>query len=215
MPEQFAFLCMLLLLAIFTLIVSQLLSKIMQYYLCQSISILEKPEKLSGFHTKRKISLFSLLFFFYSLSYYLMVDGFHLAILWIFITFMVFISIMDFEQQVILDKILFPLLILALCFSPFLPALLLNRLFAAVIGGGILLLLAIITKGGIGGGDIKLLFVLGLWLGTDKLLFTLFLGFLSGGLVSAVLLLGKIKRPKDTIAYGPYFALSAIVALLC
>lgn len=215
MPEQFAFLCMLLLFVIFTLIVSQLLSKIMQYYLCQSISILEKPEKLPGSHIKREISLFSLLFFFYSLSYYLMVDGFQLAILWIFITFMVFISIMDFEQQVILDKILFPLLVLALCFSPFLPALLLNRLFAAVIGGGILLLLAIITKGGIGGGDIKLLFVLGLWLGTDKLLFTLFLGFLSGGLVSAVLLHGKIKRPKDTIAYGPYFALGAIVALLC
>ncbi|AJQ26826.1 prepilin peptidase [Pelosinus fermentans] len=215
MPEQIAFLCMLLLFVIFTLIVSQVLSKIMQYYLCQSISILEKPEKLPGSHTKRKISLFGLLFFFYSLSYYLMVDGLQLAILWIFITFMVLISIMDFEQQVILDKILFPLLVLALCFSSFLPALLLNRLFAAVIGGGILLFLAIVTKGGIGGGDIKLLFVLGLWLGTDKLLFTLFLGFLSGGLVSAVLLLGKIKKTKDTISYGPYFALSAIATLLC
>ncbi|GEM_PF-952113 len=215
MSEQNEFLCMLLLFVIFTLIVSQLLSKIMHYYLCQSISILEKPEKLPGSHIKREISLFSLLFFFYSLSYYLMIDGLQLAIIWIFITFMVFISIMDFEQQVILDNILFPLLVLALCFSPFLPALLLNRLFAAIIGGGILLFLAIVTKGGVGGGDIKLLFVLGLWLGIDKLLFTLFLGFLSGGLISAVLLLGKIKRPKDTIAYGPYFALSAIIALLC
>lgn len=215
MSEQIASISMLLLFVIFTLILSQLLSKIMQYYLRQCISILEKPEKLSGSHTKRKISLFSLLFFFYSLSYYLMTDRLQLTISWIFITFMVFISIMDFEQQVILDKILFPLLVLALCFSSYLPALFLNRLIAAVIGGGILLLLAIITKGGIGGGDIKLLFVLGLWLGTDKLLFTLFLGFLTSGLTSVILLIGKIKKSKDTIAYGPYFALSAIIALLC
>jgi leader peptidase (prepilin peptidase)/N-methyltransferase len=187
----------------------------MQYYLCHSTSILEKPEKLSGSHTKRKISLFCLLFFFYSLSYYLTVDLLHLVILWVFITFMIFISIMDFEQQIILDKILFLLLLLALCFSPFLPALFFNRLLAAIIGGSILLFLAILTKGGIGGGDIKLLFVLGLWLGTDKLLVTLFFGFISSGLISALLLLGKIKKPKDTIAYGPYFALSAIAALLC
>lgn len=212
MPEQILFLCMLF---IFTLIVSQLLSKIMQHYLYQSISILEKPEKLLVSQTKRKIRLVGLLFFFYSLGYYLIADVMQLVILDIFITFMVFISIMDLEQQIILDKILFLLLVLALCFSSFLPALLLNRLLAAFIGGGILLLLAILTKGGIGGGDIKLLFTLGLWLGTDKLLFTLFLGFLSGGSISALLLLGNIKKPQDTIAYGPYFAFSAIVALLC
>lgn len=211
MPEQILFLGVL---SFFTLMVSLLLSKIMQHYLCQSISLLKNPKEFLSSQTKRKVSLFCLLFFFYRLSYYQIVDGFQLIIVWIFITFMVFISVMDFEQQIILDKILFPLLVLALCFSPFLSTLLANRLLAAMIGGSILLLLAILTKGGIGGGDIKLLFVLGLWLGIDKLLFTLMWGFLSGGLISGLLLLGKIKKRQDTIAYGPYFAISAIVALL-
>lgn len=214
MPAQAAVFPILLLIFIFTLLLSKILAMVMQYCLQQAVTLLAKPENLGKNQTRRKISLFFLLFPLYVLGYYTADDIRQLFILWVFITFMVFISIMDFEQQIILDKVVFCLLLAAVVFAAYLPETFISRLIAAAAGGAGFLLLAVITKGGIGGGDIKLIFALGLWLGADKLLFTVLVGCLSAGVISALLLLGKIKKPQDTIAYGPYFALSAIVALL-
>jgi leader peptidase (prepilin peptidase)/N-methyltransferase len=214
MPGQAAFFPMLLLIFILTLLLSKILAMVMQVCLQQAVSLLAKPENIRKNRTRRGISLFFLLFPLYVLSYYVAADIQKLFLLWIFIAFMVFISIMDFEQQIILDKVVLCLLLAALVFAACLPETFINRLFAALAGGAVFLLLAVITKGGIGGGDIKLIFALGLWLGADKLLFTVLFGCLSAGVISVLLLLGKIKKPQDTIAYGPYFALSAIIALL-
>jgi len=209
MLEQFTFF----MLFILTLILSKLFSELLQSQLCSAIAILEKPAMLFHSATKRK-TWFCLLFFSaYILTATLTVHPFNLLILWIFVSFLVFISIMDLEQQIILDKVLYWFFFCGLFFSFFLPELFLNRLLAAFCGGIILLLLAIITRGAIGGGDIKLLFVLGFWLGIDKLLFTLFFGFISGGFISILLLLSHLKKRHDTIAYGPYFALGAILSL--
>ena len=86
-----------------------------------------------------------------------------------------------------------------------------NHLMAAFAGGIAFLLLAILTGGGIGGGDIKLIFVLGLWLGAHKLLAVILLGFFLGGLAALLLLLTGKKKRRDFLAYGPYFAGSAIL----
>lgn len=214
MPEKISFFCMLLTLFSLTYGIGQALAALMQQLFNRTIAILDKPAKLLASSRKREVLLLFSLFFLYVLTAPFSASPAELIIHWVFITFMVFISLMDFEQQVILDKVLLSLLCCALVFSPFLPGFFFNRLLAALMGGGLLLLLAVLTKGGIGGGDIKLLFVLGLWLGTEKLLLVLFLGFLGGGLVSAILLLSKIKKRTDTLAYGPYFSLAAILALL-
>ena len=196
-----------------TIILSKLFSELLQTQLYSASAILEKPTMLFHSTAKRETWFCLLLFAAYILTAPLTVHPFNLLILWIFVSFLVFISIMDWEQQIILDKVLYWFFFCGLFFSFFLPELFLNRLLAAFCGGIILLILAIITRGAIGGGDIKLLFVLGFWLGMDKLLFTLFLGFVSGGLISALLLLCHLKKKHDMIAYGPYFALGAILSL--
>jgi leader peptidase (prepilin peptidase)/N-methyltransferase len=214
MTENLALFLMLFTLFIFVSLISHIASTAMQYCLANETAILENPAKIESYSLKRKIYFLFCLFPLYLLTSHYALTPMELIVYWVFITFMVFISIMDFEQHVILDKILLVFVLFAFVFSSFLPAPFLNRVLSAMLGGGILLLLAILTKGGIGGGDIKLLLVLGLWLGSDKLLLTMFFGFLSGGIVSAILLLSKIKRPGDPIAYGPYFAISAIVFFL-
>lgn len=214
MSEQIDFLGMLLTLFSLAVILSQALAEAIAYLMNRSVSLVENPKKLPHTRSERRLRLLFLILPLYGISAYLAANAAQLLIFWVFIAFMLLISIMDFEQQIILNQVLLPLLFLALCFSPVLPALLFNRLLAAAAGGAIFLLIAVLTNGGIGGGDIKLIFVLGLWLGAEKLLLTVLLGCLSAGLISALLLLGKRKRPGDTIAYGPYFALSAIVSLL-
>lgn len=213
MLEQFSYFSPFLMLFILTIVLSKLFSELLQSQLGSTSAILEKPSRLFHSNARREAWFCCLFFITYILTAPLAIQPFKLLILWTFVSFLVFISIMDLEQQIILDKVLYCFFFCGLFFSFFLPELFLNRLLAACSGGTILLILAIITRGAIGGGDIKLLFVLGFWLGMDKLLFTLFWGFISGGFISGLLLLFHLKKRHDTLAYGPYFAVGAILSL--
>ena len=88
-----------------------------------------------------------------------------------------------------------------------------DRILAATIGGGIFYAISVLTHGGIGGGDIKLVFVLGIWLGSKVLLDVVLAASILGGLIAALLIFTKQKNRKSYFAYGPYFTLTAIIAL--
>lgn len=124
------------------------------------------------------------------------------------------IILTDYEQQLIFDRVLIGLSVIVLLFSPWIGATLINRAMAALLGGGVMLALSMISRGGIGGGDIKLLFTLGLWQGIDSLSFIFVFGFISGGIAAFFLLLSGKKKRRDSFAYGPYFAFGALLALL-
>lgn len=89
-----------------------------------------------------------------------------------------------------------------------------DLLLGALLGGGILLAIALISGGGMGGGDVKFAAVLGFWLGWKLTLLTLFLAFLFGGIGGALLLLFRLKQRKDMIPFGPYLALAAFISML-
>ena len=71
------------------------------------------------------------------------------------------------------------------------------------------------SRGGMGFGDVKLAFVLGVWLGLEQSLLCLLLAFILGGVVGVVLLLTGLKTRKDAIPFGPYLCVSGWVSLLC
>ncbi len=139
--------------------------------------------------------------------------------LWLFyvilaIAFLSFVIITDFEQYVIFDIMLLPFSIIGICYTLYLQ-LPLGEHVAAALGGGLLFfLLAVITKGAIGGGDIKLIAAMGLWFGYRPLLTVIMYGLLAGGAAALLMLLTKQKQRKSFFAYGPYFALSGIGVLL-
>jgi leader peptidase (prepilin peptidase)/N-methyltransferase len=83
-----------------------------------------------------------------------------------------------------------------------------------LVGGGLLLLVAVVSRGGMGGGDIKLAAVIGLYLGWEHLLLALFLAFIAGGTVGILMLLLRLKKMKDTLPFGPCLALGAMAAVL-
>ncbi len=75
--------------------------------------------------------------------------------------------------------------------------------------------LIFITKGrGMGGGDVKLGFLIGLFNGFPGNVLAIFLGFLFGSLYSLLLISLKRKSIKDTIAFGPFLILGSIVAFV-
>ena len=87
-----------------------------------------------------------------------------------------------------------------------------NRFWGAGVAGGFLLFLYIITRGGIGEGDVKMSLVAGWWLGLIGAVEYLFLGFLIGGVVGIFLLLSGRKGRRDPIPFGPFLCLGAWLA---
>lgn len=136
-----------------------------------------------------------------------------LAVALLFMSLLLIIVVSDLAYMLIPNKILLfflPLLIIARIFSPLDPWW--DSLLGAVIGFGILLLIAVISKGGMGGGDIKLFFLIGLVLGTVHTLLTLFLASLIGMVVGIIVLKVRGQGRKTPIPFGPSIALGAGIA---
>lgn len=133
----------------------------------------------------------------------------------VFVAVLVAMTFIDLDHQIIPDELNILLLVvfvaanLALGFIPWKDA-----LFGALAGFVPLFLLVLLTGGaGMGMGDVKLLFVLGLYMGLWHTLLTLFLSFIYGGVFGILLLATKIKKRKDAIPFGPWIALAALTTL--
>lgn len=133
-----------------------------------------------------------------------------------FVLYSSFLFIMmwsDIEQQIIMNHQLALFAILGLCFQLLTqPEQLPLQLITAAVGGLAFLLLAILTRGSIGGGDIKLIAALGLWLKPEAMEFTALGGIILGGLLALGAIITKRKSRKDYIPYGPGFIVAALFA---
>jgi len=134
---------------------------------------------------------------------------------WVFVAVLVGAAATDLMHLIIPDELLAAGILAGI------PFLLLDSipgtlwgLFAGLVAGGFMLAIAVVSRGGMGGGDIKLAAVMGLFLGPKMIGLALFLAFLIGGLVSIALILSGKKRGKELIPFGPYLALGGILALL-
>lgn len=130
------------------------------------------------------------------------------------ISLLMLMTFTDFEQYIIFDVMTLPFAIIGAIYCWQMHLNFLNHVIATLVGGGIFLLLAVVTKGALGGGDVKLIAALGLWLGCVDLLNVVLIGSIAGGIVAIILLITKKKDRKSYFAYGPYFILTAVYFLL-
>ena len=86
--------------------------------------------------------------------------------------------------------------------------------FGALACGGALLLLATISRGGIGGGDVKLAALVGASLGWRWGLVALALAHIAAGLLAATLVLTRRRSWKNALPMGPFLAVFALLAHL-
>lgn len=142
----------------------------------------------------------------------------HLGITWelvvalLFISLLAIINVSDIAYMLIPDKILLfflPLFIVGRILSPLAPWW--DSLVGAIIGFTLLLLIAVVSKGGMGGGDIKLFFLIGLVLGTVNTLLTLFLASVIGMISGIIVLKIRGKGRKTPVPFGPSIVVAAIV----
>jgi leader peptidase (prepilin peptidase)/N-methyltransferase len=131
------------------------------------------------------------------------------------LTSLIVITAIDLEHQIIPDVISLPgiLIGLALSFFAYIPVPFWESVIGAFLGGAIFFTIAYLSRGGMGGGDIKLIAMIGSFLGWQKMLLTIFISSLSGSIIGVILMgLGK-KGRKSKIPYGPFLALGGAIAL--
>lgn len=121
------------------------------------------------------------------------------------------VSFIDFRFRIIPDKFVIVAMIIGIFFSFITGMTFLNALMGALLGGGLLLLLALVPNA-MGGGDVKLMFSLGIFLGAYKVLLSLFFAFIIAACISIFLLIFKIIDRKDHIPFGPFLAAGSFIA---
>jgi leader peptidase (prepilin peptidase)/N-methyltransferase len=83
-------------------------------------------------------------------------------------------------------------------------------LWGALVGFGLLLFIAWASRGGMGGGDVKLGLALGAFLGWPNVLIALFLAFFLGAAAGIALILAKRKRRSDHVPFGPFLVVGSL-----
>ena len=148
------------------------------------------------------------------ISGFFKLPGISLLLLWICVSLLIVITFIDIDHQIIMDRMQVLLLIFSSLYVYFTTVNYADHLFGSAIAGGLMMIIYLISRGGMGAGDVKLSFVLGLWLGVQGVLVCLMIAFILGGIVGATLLILKIKSRKDPIPFGPYLCLGAFVSLI-
>lgn len=123
-------------------------------------------------------------------------------------------AVFDYHCGFIFDRLTFPMTVCALCFRLFDGAGIWQMAGGFFAGGAPLLFIRVLSRGGLGGGDVKLAAAGGLWLGWQNAFLALALASWFGGFTAAVLLISGKKRVGDEMAFGPFLAFGIWIAFL-
>ena len=132
----------------------------------------------------------------------------------VFLAALVTITVIDLRHQIIPDVITLPGIGVGLVASVAADRVSwLQSVVGILVGGGLFVLVIVLSRGGMGGGDLKLGAMLGAFLGWQALLVGLFVAVMLGGLSAVALLASRRLARKDAIPFGPFLALGGAVAL--
>jgi leader peptidase (prepilin peptidase)/N-methyltransferase len=180
------------------------------------------------------VTAFLFAFFYWQFGFTL-----ELAVFIIYASLLIIIFVTDLENQLVLNKVVYPGMVIAFAFAFFRPEVAEIDVFGAgsisqavnsvagdyvgraviALTGGVLGLVImslpyILYPKGMGMGDIKLAALVGLMVGYPLVIMVLMLSWIGGGLIAGVLLALKIKGRKDPLPAATFTVVAALVTLL-
>lgn len=136
-----------------------------------------------------------------------------------FVAALVVVAVIDLYHQIIPDVISIPGIGIGLLGTLVVPRFtFFNSLIGILLGGGILFAVGtgyqwLFKREGMGGGDVKLLAMIGAFLGWEAVILTILLSSLIGSVIGIFIMVLKGKDFKYAIPFGPFLSLGAIIAL--
>jgi leader peptidase (prepilin peptidase)/N-methyltransferase len=137
----------------------------------------------------------------------------------VFACMLVVLFAIDLEHHLLPNVITLPGIVLGLIASAVLPPGIVDALVGVLIGGGVLWLIGeayyrYSGHEGMGGGDVKMLAMIGAFLGWKLVLVTLVLSSIVGSIIGLIVIVVKRGGMKYALPYGTFLALGALVASL-
>jgi len=130
-------------------------------------------------------------------------------------TILILIGLIDFTTMEIPDVLIVALLPFAIAMIWIQPEItLVSRGIGLLAVSVPMLLLALIIKGAFGGGDIKLMAIIGVLLGWQGVLFAFFVAVLIAGTIALTLIIRKKVKKGAQIAFGPYLCIGTMAAFI-
>jgi leader peptidase (prepilin peptidase)/N-methyltransferase len=136
---------------------------------------------------------------------------------------LVVLTAIDLEHKLLPNRVVYPtfvagwILLAVAAFADGDPGRLTGAAFGALVFGGFFFLVAFIYPVGMGGGDVKLAFVLGTFLGYLRfpgfVLLGMFLSFLIGAVVGVVVMRATGGDRKMQVPFGPFMALGTVLTI--
>lgn len=150
-----------------------------------------------------------------------LVTSLDLGLWFYFLTVLIILAVYDWKHYILPDKVLVPAIVVALAQIVVNSALSRDLayggwiLVSGLVAGGAFYALAAGSKGKwMGGGDIKLVFFMGLLLGWPKIAVALLIAFNAAAIVGVTLIALKRKKRSDHIPFGPFLVAGTIIAML-
>mgnify|MGYP001159214198 CR=1 FL=1 len=125
---------------------------------------------------------------------------------------LVIITAIDIEHQIIPDVITLPGIVFGLAVGSYTIGYI-DSFIGFLLGGGLFYLLAVLSNGGMGGGDIKYIAAAGALVGWEKVLLIIFIGAFLGSFVGLFQIAVQKKSRKSLIPFGPFLAAATLIAL--
>ena len=141
------------------------------------------------------------------------------AVYALFLAALIAVIFIDLSHQIIPDVITLPGMAIGLvAAATVLPPGWANAMTGLLLGGGLFYIVAVLSvvllkKEGMGGGDIKLIAMIGAFLGWEATLLTIFLAALTGSVVGIFLILARGRSRAEPIPFGPFLAMGAMISL--
>jgi len=131
------------------------------------------------------------------------------------ISVLIVVSFIDIKYQIIPNEITFTFIPIGLILSLFFNHIkFLDSLLGLLIPAGILLLIAFIYKKGMGIGDVKLIGMIGVFIGWEYALISIFIGALFGSIYGIYMMVTVNITRKTRIPFGPFISLGAVIMIL-
>lgn len=130
----------------------------------------------------------------------------------LFIFGLLTVAYIDFRRKIILDEVLILLLSAGLIYTGIFGNTWSESLLGTVTGSGLLGLIYIMSRGGMGLGDVKFAGVLGIWTGFPGIVVNLYLAFFLGGAVALFLCVMHKADRKTKLPFGPCLCAGAVLS---
>lgn len=133
------------------------------------------------------------------------------------------VFMIDYKLQIIPNRLnltIFEIgLIIAFLYGISNVAITINMLLGMLLGGGIFILITLLSKfilgkDSIGFGDVKLMGAIGLYFGVTNIVIISLVSFLLAAIISIVLLIAKIKKINENLSFGPFIVIASFISIL-